>query len=104
MSELAAFVLDRLADDEAAAAAMPDPADRTERLAECRAMRELARRCLTGGGPGRDVATEVLRALALPYAAHPDYSPGWRPGRTDGGSATTPVGDERRPFSGRVLR
>lgn len=54
-------------------------------LAEVEAKRRIVDRCeyeMSGyAGTGAQVATPhlVLRLLALPYAAHPEYDPAWRP-------------------------
>jgi hypothetical protein len=51
-----------------------DPVPR--QLAECEAKRRIVD--LTQHGCGDDYE-RVQRALALPYADHPDYRPAWRP-------------------------
>ncbi len=83
---LAQFLLARIAEDEMVAKEVPGPPDETglswwgkyghlsvspdRVLTEC----EAKRRIITNWGfPG------ALRALALPYADHPDYREEWRP-------------------------
>jgi hypothetical protein len=107
MTELVAFLLARLAEDEGVARKVPAPdggprparwtaADLQARafpavdvlmashvarwdparvVAECR-----ARRAVVDVVRDRadDEAVRVLRALALPYADHPDFRPDWR--------------------------
>jgi len=100
------FLLARIAEDEVAAAAADvegTPADRAAPLhprrvlAECAAKRVIL--TLADEATGLDetvdmervsgargdsgihyVGDRILRAMALVYAAHPDYNPGWRLG------------------------
>lgn len=55
-------------------------------LAECEAKHRIVGSCspdyqdsLESGDDTTPLAVEVLRALALPYADHPDYDEAWRP-------------------------
>lgn len=62
-------------------------------LADCDAKRRILERCgdlaaylldspdgdMAGWSEAVYVAADLLRALALPYADHPDYNPEWRP-------------------------
>lgn len=96
---LAEFLLARIAEDEAAAR---DPqwlaleygvdsfgrdAFRTRVLAECEAKRRIVElqaandddRHLPGFYYKAQMIERILRALALPYADHPDYRQEWRP-------------------------
>lgn len=107
MPDLAEFLLARIAEDEADIGHEASPADYCDAvegihlsarraLAECEAKRRIVegwRRLdaedygefVVGGGwdPGIDYASDALehamRALALPYADHPDYREEWRP-------------------------
>jgi hypothetical protein len=97
---LADFLLARFAEDEADAQAEvardlvahgeTDPfyayrfMDPARVLAECEAKRRIVELLAAGGRDearaGMDAARErLLPLLALPYADHPDYRPGWRP-------------------------
>lgn len=53
----------------------------TRVLAESEAHRLIVKRCdaVEVGFPSYHLAQGVLRALALPYADHPDYNEAWRP-------------------------
>lgn len=52
-------------------------------LAECEAKRRIVEEATLGAAPDTDlwaqVAWDVLRLLALPYADHADYREEWRP-------------------------
>lgn len=52
-------------------------------LAECEAKRQILRICEYGSFHNSEVhrmaSKPILRALALPYADHPDYRGEWRP-------------------------
>lgn len=106
MRGLSEFVLARAADDEELARQYGDPGalnselawamdisrrvlevDPSRLVAECEAKRRIAVEFVDAVanyegnlGPEGEVArlTFVLRALALPYADHPDYQPEWR--------------------------
>lgn len=102
MSDLVGFLLARIAEDEAAARESVEyeenvweaagwlPPSRV--LAECEAKRRIVEQYADAErrrvadpldmavAPRRVFALErVLRALALPYADHPDYREEWRP-------------------------
>lgn len=96
MSDISAFLLSRIAEDEAIAKAaegclMPALSP-TRILAECEAKRRIIERARTVlyvqwhdeqryGAEHAARAQElqqVLLALALPYADHPDYNANWR--------------------------
>ena len=103
--ELTEFLLARIAEDEhtASEAAGSHTAARLEGqppvwvghvsawspwrvLADCAARRQIVVGCpnldraLTDHGvPSPFSGEDVLRLLALPYSAHPDYRPEWRP-------------------------
>ena len=88
------FLLARIAEDEARARpawearsarrvlglplepAWPTP-DRV--LAECEAKRRIVGIWVESGFVERGVMDEVIDALALPYAVHPDFREEWRP-------------------------
>jgi hypothetical protein len=97
---LTEFLLARIAEDEAHAGLVLDrtgpwdapPISPERTMAECEAKRriiELADQVENmeaslmqefGGTPDDDdPSVMMLRALALPYADHPDYDEGWRP-------------------------
>ncbi len=101
---LAGFLLARIAEDEVKARHRDevtfgperrriadesrfDPHDPARVLAECEAKRRIVERfnLLAEGGDGheamyrRSEMVGVLRALALPYADHPEFRSEWRP-------------------------
>ena len=104
MRDLSEFLLARAGDDEELARQYGDPrrlrsslawasevgrpvleVDPSRMVAECEAKRRVVAQFIEGVanydiGPQGEVArlTFVLRALALPYADHPDYQPEWR--------------------------
>lgn len=91
MNPLIDFLLARIGEDEQVfRAAYPSGGRRVgkafwgKRLAECEAKRRIVRSCqpdyedaLESGDDGTSLAEEVLTALALPYADHPDYHEEW---------------------------
>lgn len=97
MSDLVAFLEERLAEDERTAGAsaprryvgtsMTDlrPAEPESRaLREVEAKRAMVARCQrdatdAANGTAYDLAREVLGDLAAVYADHPDYREEWRP-------------------------
>ena len=104
MRGLSEFVLARATDDEELARQYGDPrglrssltwasdvgrpvleVDPSRMVAECEAKRRVVAQYIEGvanydiGSQGEVTRlTFVLRALALPYADHPDYQPEWR--------------------------
>jgi len=93
-------LLSRIAEDEAAVARMEDaPMNGVESPAEadylrfadrapseCEAKRRIVERCVFiqkinwwEYDDAPNLANDVLEALALSYADHPDYRPEWRP-------------------------
>jgi hypothetical protein len=96
---LTEFLLARIGDDEASAAERPTPVSapfsRSRLLAECAAKRRIITLAYEATGYDMTVDLEretdersrsgvafvgerILRALATPYAEHPDYDPTWR--------------------------
>lgn len=98
MSGLTDFLLARIAEDEAAAQDCKEWSDcfscptherfDTRRvLAECEAKRRIVERHMAYGRYNVDIfrdgytaaLEDVLRALSLPYADHPNYREEWKP-------------------------
>jgi hypothetical protein len=100
-STLTAFLLNRIAEDEATirrvsdtqpvfadllAESLGDVASPQRMLADCDAKRRIIHACsaTTGQDVNEFAEWDVLRLLALPYANHPDYQPDWHPDTTLG--------------------
>lgn len=91
MAAAATFVLARLAEDAAGLRIAADTyeqwsgPDAEQLLVDCAAKRLIVEdflSLLNAHRTGWDVRSPrdyPVRALALPYADHPDYQPGWRP-------------------------
>ena len=92
MTDLAGFLLARIAEDESETRWLGPCDCRVEGfplqhglrcpervLAECEAKRRIVTTQLQPYPAGHAPATLVLRLLALPYADHPDYRQEWRP-------------------------
>lgn len=104
VTSLADFLLARITEDEAVARYLPiyeapgqasiyveggvlvPVPDAARLLAECVAKREVVRLAgiasrgwtTTWPDAGNDPGADILRALAQPYADHPDYRPEWK--------------------------
>jgi hypothetical protein len=96
MTDLATWLLDRIAEDEAVArevgayllrSSQPESIAHADRwhparvLAECAAKRRIVAECATQiedeVTSGAITGIRVLRLLALPYADHDGYDPSW---------------------------
>lgn len=85
ISALVEFVLARLDEEETDLDQCPDPDERERRAADVRARREvvasvqelLELRDQPNEKAVRDLAVSILRSLATPFAAHPDFREEW---------------------------